>query len=29
MVISQAMEEDATLVSADTMLDRYGIPRLW
>jgi PIN domain nuclease of toxin-antitoxin system len=29
ILVSQAVVEDATIVSADTTLDRYEIPRLW
>jgi PIN domain nuclease of toxin-antitoxin system len=29
ILVSQAIVESATLVSADATLDRYGIPRLW
>lgn len=29
MLIAQCQAEGASLVSADTMLDSYGVPRLW
>lgn len=29
MLVAQAMVEGATLVSADAVLDAYGIPRIW
>ena len=29
MLVSQAVVENATLVSADATLDRYAVPRLW
>jgi PIN domain nuclease of toxin-antitoxin system len=29
MLIGQALVESATLVSADSTLDRYAVPRLW
>ena len=29
MLVAQALADDLTLVSKDTMLDRYGVERLW
>jgi PIN domain nuclease of toxin-antitoxin system len=29
ILVSQANAENATVVSADSLLDQYGVPRLW